>query len=156
MKKIKLLTFLLLLLSACGTTLTGYEFTTSATYLATESGITLKAETQGKVEAGNDTGTGTSKGLLVFGIPSDTLFFETSETFFTKLIYRKNTIPISETFKIADQLITFFVGINHPVNKNEIIELAQLMSALNTGPKGTFMQGQTDFIKVIEVNFNRQ
>jgi len=156
MKQKKLIPFILLLLSACNTTLTGYEFTTTAIYRAPESGILLKVTSLGKVEAGNDTGKGASSGLLIFGTPADTLFFENAETSFTKLRFKDNPVAISDPIKMDRQLITFFDNINYPIDKNEITELAQIMAAINSGTKGTYMQGQTDYIEVIEVNFNRE
>ena len=156
MKKI-LSILTLALLTNCGTTITGYDFQTTATYQASNSKLQVDLISTGHVSAGADVGDGIAIGTITSSMITDTIYFQTSSTQLTALTYKKKNIEMTNPKDISGTLSSCLEKIGYiNYDRQELKELGQVIKATTFGPKGTFLEGQTDLIKVINVNFERE
>jgi hypothetical protein len=152
----KLLSIMIILFIGCGTTLCGYKFVTNAVYRADKSKITVNIRAIGEVSAGNDIGKGRAKGTIISSNFPDTIHFRIRNDKLTELQYKEEKIEMSNPHDISSTFMYCFDKIGYTsYNKDEIIELAKLIMACTNGPKATYMDGQTDLIQVISVDFKR-
>jgi len=153
----KLLTLLILILiTSCGTTLTGYTFETEATYQANVSNLQVDITATGKVNAGEDVGNGQAQGYFTSSQFQDTIYFKSNNSQLTSLTYKLAQIKLSNPSDISGTLITLFDEIKFSsYDTSEIEELGSIILATASGPKGTYLEGQTELIKVIKVDFHR-
>ncbi len=152
MKNIKLWVLLLLItitLEGCGN---GYFFTTIAIYYAKDSNLKVKIIAKGFVLDGDDLTDGLSTGEITSLKFTDTIYFQANTTEVISLEYRDTNIKIPSSFTTS--LAHCLDKIGHSTyNKQELVELGEIISSIAYGPKGTYVNGQTDLIKVISVDF---
>lgn len=145
------------LLVCCGTTLTGYDFETSASYQASISKLWINLNATGHVPAGADIGDGQAIGNITSSQFNDTIYFKTSATKMTALKYGQEKFEITNPTDISGTIANCLNKIGYPnYDSLEMVELGKVIVATSYGPKGTFLKGQTDLIKVLEVNFERK
>ena len=154
-KNIQLL--ILFVLTGCGTTLTGYEFKTTASYVAINSNFKVNVIVQGRVPANEDLGDGDVSGTIVFNEPFDTIYFQTHSTTLTNIKYKGLPFEITDSTNFTKTFIALFEIIGfRGYNQNEIDEIEKIIKATTYGPKGTYLEGQTKIIKVDKVEFERK
>ncbi|MBU1720567.1 MAG: hypothetical protein KKA07_16000 [Bacteroidetes bacterium] len=145
-----ILFFIAAILTACtGTTLSGYDFETMATYTAPESDVSVSLTATGHVNAGEDTGDGKSEGFLICNRLADTVRFKANTTQFTSFLLQGesyNTLSLANLFEINGY---------QDFDRDEVNELEQVILASACGPKGTYMEGQTKKVKVDKVEISR-
>lgn len=145
------------LLISCGTTSTGYDFETTATYKAVNSNLQVDMTATGHVPAGADIGEGQVKGIITSTSLPDTIYFQTNTTQVTRLTYRQKKIEILNPTDIFKTLTACLDKIGYKLyDRQELKELGKVIQATTYGPKETFMDGQPDLIKVLGVNFKRE
>ena len=132
----------------------GYNFETIARYQAEGSNLTADLTTVGFVLEGDDLGEGDAKGTLSSLKFSDTIYFHTNTKQLLALTYKKDSIQISNPYDMTMSLMYCLDSIGYvEYNKEELRELVDVIQATAYGPKGTYLNGQTDLIKVVSVDF---
>ena len=155
MKRI-LTSLTLLIFISCGTTLTGYDFKTNATYIAVKSNFKVHLIAQGHVPAGEDLGKGDLTGLIIFGNSTDTIYFQTHYISLTNINYKGNPPEIIDSANFVKTFSELFEKTgNTDYDSNEMEEIEKIIKATADGPKGTYLNGQTKLIKVEKVEFDR-
>jgi len=151
------LTITLVLLAGCGTTLTGYNFITNAEYSGVKTDMKIKLRADGSVPAGHDLGNGISKGTIIFNHSSDTIWFRAHSTGLMETEFRHEKLDSrnKETFIIILKRYFELAGFKN-YKDDELKEMVEVIKAASYGPKGTFVQGQTKYIKVDTVGFDRK
>jgi hypothetical protein len=145
------------LLVCCGTTLTGYDFETNASYQASRSKLWVNLYATGHVSAGADIGNGQTIGNITSSQFNDTIYFKTSATKMTALKYGQEKFEITNPIDISGTIANCLNKIGYQnYDSLEMEELGKVIVATSYGPKGTFLKGQTDLITVLEVNFKRK
>lgn len=132
-----------------------YHFKTLATYQATASNLEVELIAIGHVLPGDDLGDGQVKAKIYSSKFSDTIYLETSATVLTSLMYKNDSIAIRKPYDILNSLTHCLNTIGF--SEYDTQELKEFGNAIETtayGPKGTYLEGQTDFIEVISVNFS--
>lgn len=145
----------LIILTGCGPG--NYDFETVATYQADNSNLQVNLTATGHVPAGADLGEGKVNGTITSTKFADTIYFQINSTELTLLIYKQEEIEISDPKDFSKTLMDYLdeIGyINYDIQ--EIIELGKIIIATTYGPKGTYIDGQTDLVKVINVDFKRE
>ncbi len=153
----KLLYLLFLLVSSCATTLTGYHFETIAVYQASISKLRIDLTATGYVRAGEDVGEGQVIGAITSSEFTDTLCFHITHSQLIELKYGSENIEIAKPEDISGVFMSSFDKIGYKeYNQQEMKELENVIIATTYGPKGTYLENQTDFINVISVEFKRK
>ena len=137
-------------LLGCGN---GYFFETKATYQAGTSNLKVDVTATGHVSDDDDlTDDGLATGIITSLKFSDTIHFQTNTRELISLSYKEYKITNSTSFTTS--LESCFDKIGYlAYNKQELDELVNVIQSTAYGPKGTFVEGQPDLIKVINVNF---
>ena len=144
------------LITSCGTTLTGYDFHTTAIYQASNSNLQVDLVSTGHVPPGEDVENGQATGTITGSTLKDTIFFQTGPTHLTDLTYKKEKIEIKDPTNISGTISACLDKIGYlDYDKQELQEFGRVIQATTYGPKGTFLDGQTKLIKVISVDFQR-
>lgn len=150
----KLLSILAIVyLVSCG--LGNYDFETTASYQANNSNLTTNLSATGYVPSGADVGEGNVNGIITGTNLIDTIHFQINSTESSLLIYNSEQIEITNSMDFSKALTDLLTKIGVDYDRLEIQELGKVIIATTSGPKGTYMEGQTDFIKVINVVFKR-
>jgi hypothetical protein len=140
-----------------GTTLTGYEFETSAVYVAEKSGITLELHAQGAVAPGQDLGTGDVVGAIRVKNAADAISFKTSAGTLTELVCGSGKARIASPDGIASSFTACLASMGcSGVDAAEMEELEVVIQGAAAGPKGTHMKGQTKHLRVEKTEFIRR
>jgi hypothetical protein len=155
--RITVISFILITLFGCsGTTLTGYEFETNAVYVAEKSGITMEINAKGYVEPGADIGNGTVKGRITVKNGME-ISFRTDSSILTEIVFRNVKKEITDP---VNYKISFISCLNEMgftgFDMAEIEELEKVIKGSEGGPKSTYMEGQTKFLKVEKTEFIRK
>jgi len=149
MRRLLFLLLIAISLIGCGN---GYFFETQARYYAEASNLQVDITAKGHVLDGNDLTDGVSTGKITSLKFSDTIFFQANTTGVTLLKYKKIKITNPSSFAISLAYCLNAMGyLNY--NKQELVELGEVIRVISYGPKGTYVSGQPDIIKVIYVNF---
>lgn len=131
-----------------------YDFKTVATYQATASNLKVDLIAIGHVVSGHDLGDGQVKAKIYSSKFSDTIYLETTAIEVTSMIYKKDTLAIVTPYDISTSLMHCLTTIEFSeYNKQELKEFGAAIEATAYGPKATYLEGQTDLIKVIRVDF---
>jgi hypothetical protein len=140
-----------------GTTLTGYDFETSAVYVAEKSGITLELHAQGAVAPGEDLGTGDVAGTIRMRNAADTISFKTTAGKLTELACGSGKARIASPDRTAASFTTCLESIGYAgVDAAEMDELEKVIDGAAAGPKGTYMKGQTRHLRVEKTELVRR
>lgn len=151
-----LIVFIAILLSGCsGTTLTGYGFETQAEYVAAKSGLTISISATGHVEPGNDTGEGESNCTISLSETGSCINIVTRNGFIKEVKVRGEQWQRKDSVNIAETLMTILETQGISADSDEITETETVIKACESGPKGTFMKGQTKFLSVVKTEFSR-
>ena len=155
--KIISLGFILFALCGCsGTTLSGYEFETSAVYVAERSGITLEINAKGHVEPGADIGTGSTEGRMKIDKNFE-ISFKTDSSKLTEIIFRGKKKEIADPQNYMKSFIFCFEELVFSgYVTDEIEEMEKVIKGCEGGPKSTYMEGQTKLLKVEKTEFVRK
>lgn len=145
-----------LLLQACGTSLTGYSFDTKAVYMAPVTGLKYTLSAQGNVPAGQDVGEGKVSGTILITNKSVTIDFTYEKMQLKSLLVNNEEQSYDKNEGWASNMtsLLIFLDIN-PISTEEIEELEKVIEGASCGPKGTYMEGQTEFLEVSKVSFTR-
>ena len=149
--KVSVIIGILIVLSSCGLGATGdYNFITVATYKAENSEIQVNLTASGYVPYGADLGDGQAKGTIISSHLRDTVYFKANKGKLTEFKYNQKIIELVK----PDALAHCFDNIGYVTyDKKELKELEQLINVATYGPKGTYLDGQTAVIKVVNVDF---
>jgi hypothetical protein len=141
-----------------GTTLTGYDFETSAVYVADKSGITLELHAKGAVAPGEDVGTGDVVGTIRLRTSAaDAISFETTAGKLTELVCRSGKARIASPDGAAASFTACLGSMGYSgVDAAEMEELVKVIEGAAAGPKGTYMKGQTRHLRVEKTEFVRR
>jgi hypothetical protein len=145
------------IISGCNnTTLTGYNFKTTASYTANNSKFNINLNSTGNVPKGMDLGSGAAKGIITFTDSRDTILFITKGDKLTELRYNLNIFEISDSLNFTNNFTELFIKFGRNCyDTNELKEAESVIKSASYGPKATFMEGQTKFLKVNKVEFER-
>jgi hypothetical protein len=148
-----LVTFILL--TGCGPG--NYDFETIAMYQADSSNLQVNLITTGHVLTGADIGDGKARGIITSTEFADTIYFQTNSTKLTVLNYKKGEIELTGSTDFSITLMDCLNKIgNIEYDTQEIIEFGKVITATTYGPKGTYLEGQTDLVRVIIVEINTE
>ncbi|WP_040281616.1 hypothetical protein [Psychroserpens damuponensis] len=128
----------------------GFNYETLVTYKAKKSNLTANLIASGHILNGHDLDeNGIVNGYIVSTAFSDTLFIQSTEYNLLVFTNKKDSINLhSANIKnYLDQLHY------EKYNTDEITELEKVIKATAYGPKGTYVQGQTEFLEVVDVDF---
>ena len=136
-------------LTGCGN---GYFFETKATYQADASNLKVELIAKGHVLDGDDLTDGLTTGIITSINFSDTIYFQANTSAFISLKCKKSEITNPSNF--ASSLAYCLDKIEYSdYNKKELVALGDVITATAYGPKATYVDGQPDLIKVINVVF---
>ncbi len=154
MKKFyKLLT--LIILTGCGPG--NYDFKTIAIYQADSSKLQINLTATGYVPVGADIGDGKANGIITSTEFADTIYFQTNSTQLTVLNYNTEKFELTGSANFSKTLMNYLDKIgNMEYDRHEIIELVKVITATTYGPKGTYLEGQTDLVRVTSVEINTE
>ncbi|WP_103070130.1 hypothetical protein [Aquimarina sediminis] len=148
MKKL-LIIVIVITLTGCGN---GYFFETKATYQASASNLNVDVTAVGHVLDGDDLTDGEATGMITSSKFSDTIYFKANTIEFTLIGCNEDKITNPTSFTTS--LVSCLDRIRYSgYNKQELVELGEVIQSTAYGPKGTYVHGQTNLIKVIRVNF---
>lgn len=154
--KSKTILVLLFLYSCSSTTLTGYEFKTRAKYMAKKSNIIVDIYAVGYVKKGEDIGLGVVEGQIKSTITNNFILFKIEDNFLTALNFNNSGLRIQDKNKLFKNIDNEILKqLSSSLDNNEWLELEKVILASSSGPKGTYMKGQTEFIEVDTVEFER-
>ena len=149
-----------LLLAGCGTTLTGYPFSIHGVYQATRSNLKITIDTLGHVPPGADTSDDGHGAVLVEPIspPGDKVHLIFSEH--PEFTYRIGSSgPKSANWGFRDReasLISILTSAGYrSLDDAEIAEIVQVIGGALAGPKTVRLDGQTEHLKVMDVQIGR-
>jgi hypothetical protein len=163
MKSYRIL-LLLIILTACETTLTGYKFKINAVYEASVSGFKMSVASNGYVKSGSDMAE-TYEGRVIIESLAEAdskrkiiLYFSSSSD---ELIYEigsggklKAAWGFREDIKSMNNILRA-AGYGN-ILVDEIRESIGAMGGALNGPKGVILDGQSKYIKVIEVDYGEK
>jgi hypothetical protein len=140
-----------------GTTLTGYDFETSAAYVAEKSGITLEIKASGHVAPGEDIGRGDVVGTIRLNGVGDAISFRATAGKLTDLVLGSEKVAIADPDGYAVSFVALFESMGYPgADAAEMEELEKVIKGCAGGPKGTIMKGQTTRLRVDKTDFVRR
>lgn len=156
--KMKNYTYILLLLffASCGMGgNSAYNFETNANYRAVQSELDLFLHATGHVEAGADLSEdGFVTGKLSGPFLVDTIFFVANSNRFLEIYYQDINFVWVENNNLESSLLDFTYLIGYtPYVSEELKELEKVIFTSAYGPKATYMEGQTELIKVGKIDF---
>lgn len=124
----------------------GYCFNNRLHYRLPKSGIEVKIHATGFVEEGADLGTGKTNGVLSRIDKVDSLEFFISIDLDSVRI-RHHTFLLHERDRFWQMV--GYLHLNN-LNMEELNELESILFAASSGPKGSYLSGQTNFVEVVE------
>lgn len=131
-----------------------YDFKTVATYQATASSLNVALTAVGHVYPNEDLGDGFVKAKISSSKFSDTIYLQSRAEILTSLNYKNDTIAIKKPYDIAVSLMHCLDTIGYSdYDILELIEFSEAIQSTAYGPKGTYLKGQTKYIKVQQVDY---
>lgn len=155
MKKLQLFIYAGFLMGCGSNTMTGYQFHTRASYMLEDTGLKIEIESKGAVPAGADVGTGNAIGWLCCDHCHDSLLFQKHEEGVWEFLWGGHLMQGRDEDDFLTQITNYSQGYNLDVSSVEAIEARRLILGASSGPKGTYMEGQPQHFKVIDVAFDR-
>jgi hypothetical protein len=150
--------FVLVALCGCnGSTLTGYEFETRAVYVAEKSGVTVELVARGHVDPGADTGNGDVDGTISLKDVDEKISFEAKAGRLSEIRLRGERASVADPDDYVASFARCFESLGHSrYDAAEMEELERAIKACARGPKGTYMKGQTEHLRVDKTDFTRR
>lgn len=133
----------------------GFNFETEAIYYAEESDLKVNLKAKGFILHGHDL---SFDGVVEGNISStkflDSIYFQSSESKVLDLKYKNESVEVLDS-------LDFNLSLIHVLNKldfkeyniDEVKELGEIIQLTAAGPKATNMEGQTEFVKVLNVDY---
>ncbi len=133
----------------------GVNYKTTALYQAEASSLTVNLIATGHIVDGHDLDeNGIVEGYISSPKLSDTIYFQANEYNVLALSSKTESIKISNPRFMDSSLIHFFDRIDYTdYDAEELKEFGKVIHAAAYGPKGTYIDGQPDLIKVVTVDF---
>jgi len=134
----------------------GFNYKTSVIYKAEASNLTVHLEASGFILHGHDLDDdGRVEGYMVSPKLEDTIYIQANENELFLSSNKNNKLKkYSSDFKSVS-IKHYLNAINYKdYNAEELIELENVIKATAYGAKGTYINGQTNLIKVLKVDFN--
>lgn len=151
-----LILFIACFLGSCsGNTLTGYGFETHAQYAAVKSDLIINITATGHVLPGQDTGNGETHCTVVSRQTGDEIIVDTRNGCIKEVTVRGERFDIKDSLNLAESLLMIFKSLGISTDTNEITESEAVIKGCESGPKGTFMKGQTQYLSVVKTEFSR-
>jgi len=160
MNSYKLL-LLLLIITACNTSHNGYKFKINAVYEAPVSGFKMTIESNGYVEPGSDMAETYEGSVFIEPIPEKESIKKINLNFSSssdELLYdfdsgKQNKVVwgFREDFKSLIRILGL-AGYKN-LSEDEIRESVAAFGGTLSGPKGVILEGQSEYIKVIKVDY---
>ncbi len=133
----------------------GFNFETEAIYYAEESNLKVNLKAKGFILHGHDL---SFNGIVEGNISStkfiDSIYFQSSESKVKSLKFRNESVKIINSLDFNLSLIQVLNNLGHKQsNIEEVKELGEIIQLTAAGPKATYLEGQTEFVKVIKTDF---
>ena len=141
---------LLIATSSCGG---GHFYETKAIYFAEGSNLKVNLTSKGYVLDGDDLTEGLTKGIITSSCFSDTIHFQATSKVFILNKSKEGDMVNSTNFEASLEDYLCKKGYSD-YKKQELEELKDIIKATAYGPKATYVEGQTDLIKVVSISFN--
>lgn len=133
-----------------------YYFRTEAEYYAVRSNLSVTLSAKGYVPPGADTGEGKVTGTITANRITGKIIFRAESSNGLEIAYENEKTERKSIREFTSALTDILGRIGYRnFDAGEIGELGKVIVATTYGPKATYMEGQTDFIKVINVEFER-